>query len=175
MISFRQYFEAVSPEYKRRAGIISGLDNYHFNISEKSFRDGTNEVHVDLISLNNIFSHDYDEVFVGGCHFNKQANPTAIHINLESSLRGKGIGGMLYEIALELATANGQSAMISGAISNRYTSTHDAYRTWDHYFKNRTDIIPIPFSDYAKNNVINSPTGAPVSYTHLTLPTILLV
>jgi hypothetical protein len=171
MIGFRQFFEAASPEHKRRAEIISRFGDLHFNVFYNgsdgyghSYAESSNRDHIQVLviskdkllgQLSN--SSSFDEMVqnsvAGSALFEKNINPTNIHIGLFDQFHGIGIGGMLYEVALELATKNGQGVMMSGAIGDGHSSA-DSYRIWDYFFKSRTNIIPIPFSDFAQNHKI---------------------
>jgi len=163
--------EAGSPEYKQRAKIIEGLGDLYFNIHE-----GTRHTRVSLYSLDKLqelmdayqnamqsgrnlrpLSADtlLGAAFVGAAMVPGDVDPTNIHIQLSRPYQGRGIGGMLYEIAIELATKDGRGVMLSGARGDG-TSSNDAYRTWNHFLKNRTNIIPIPIDKYVQTHNIKT-------------------
>ena len=58
--------------------------------------------------------------------------------NVRSSRAGEGFGPMLYDLAIEYATATG-----SGLISDRGTVSPSARAVWEYYDQNRIDIEKI--------------------------------
>ena len=49
-----------------------------------------------------------------------------------------GYGPMLYDLAMEWATANG-----SGLIADRGSVSPSAREVWDYYLNNRSDVVPV--------------------------------
>lgn len=158
-----QIIEARSPEHMKRAAIISGLGNAFFNIF-KTAGSITVEIYDLDIFRNNLQSDGgpvteramaraLQEAEVGHAMMNQRDNPTNIHIQLDRDYRGKGLGATLYEICLEIATAEGKAVMLSGARGDGISS-EDAYRTWNHFLNNRQNIIAIPFDLYASRHDI---------------------
>lgn len=158
-----QIIEARSPEHMKRAAIISGLGNAFFNI-HKTPSSITVEIY-DLDIFRENLQNDrgpnterataraLQEAEVGHAMMNQTDNPTNVHIQLDSAYRGKGLGATLYEICLEIATAENKAVMLSGARGDGISS-EDAYRTWNHFLKNRQNIIAIPFDLYASRHDI---------------------
>jgi len=169
MLGFKQFIEANSPEFNRRAEIISGAGNIIFNINDENKK----KVMIDLYDLNDFhkvrddrygsdnFMKDIrktvdekaavEKAKVGGGILEMKDNPANLHIWLDDNLRGKGVGGMIYEIAMEYATAHGKALVMSGAKDDMFTSKN-AYKVWDHFYKNRQNVIPVPISKYSGNN-----------------------
>ena len=186
MLGFKQFIEANSPEFNRRAEIISGLDNLVFNINDEN----KNKVLIALYDLNRFhkvndavydsYGTDHmkniakkveektavDESEVGTGSLEMKDNPAHLHIGVDPYLRGQGIGGMIYEIAMEYATAHGKALMITGPHQG-YAASKQAYKVWDNFYNNRQNVTPIPLIKYSGNDKLDKIIAQKILYGHV--------
>jgi hypothetical protein len=130
------------------------LDDLVYSLHKGPNSEGINVIHICLSHKDKTDEKRYDGTpeCIARAELRLDKNPTCIDeigIN-DKNLRNKKIGSTLYEIALELATQPNLGVMICGALGQSESSP-DAYRVWDHFFKNRTDIIATPVQIWNTN------------------------
>jgi hypothetical protein len=148
-------YEANSPEFEKRAQIISNLNDKIFNLSENGNKLFINIYNPALFYKvkensnlnNNAKKKAVEDASIGGALLEMKQNPANVHIDVDPRYTKTGLGGMIYEIAIEYATSKGSAIAVSGSIGISTTS-EDAFNVWNHFMQKRQNIIPIPISKY---------------------------